>query len=251
MASELKARLKKAYQEAIDLQRRGDLAAAEETARRELDRMPATTERGALKYRARLRFLLGEIERSRGNAGAAVDCYERALASDPELEVASMRLVELQIDSPEALNHDMAPHYIRYLARGGDKRLKYGALRRLQHILRIRLTERPAEVVWRMEMLLKLHAVRPDINFPKLYLGRAHYLLREYQDAIEYFDALAGSPAETASVLNVVGRCHEKLGNLGAARAAYEKSLRINGDQAGILFRLGRIELKQAEIAIA
>ena len=46
----------------------------------------------------------------------------------------------------------------------------------------------------------------------------------------------------------MIGRSHEKLGELEAAAAAYTKSLGQDAEQAGILFRLGRIKLLLAQL---
>lgn len=245
--ADIKKNAKAALAKAARLLEGGDPDRAREVLEGARDALGVSSSRKALKYRARLNFAIAELDDRSGNVESAVQHYQRATELDPELSKASARIVELRIDSGDALRHDMVPHYIDYIAQGASERIKYGALRRLQRILRIRLTDRRAEIVWRMEMLRRLRKARPEINFPKLYLGRGHYVRDEFREAIGHLEALSGAAAETNNVLNMLGRCHEKLGDLTSARAAYEKSLREDAGQAGVHFRLGRIELKLAE----
>ena len=143
----------------------------------------------------------------------------------------------------------MVPHYIDYAATGRGQSVQYGALRRLQQILRIRLTDRRAEIPWRMEMLERLQLVKPDVNFLKLYLGRGYYLREDYAEAVECLTSLSSAAAGTNNVLNIIGRCHEKLRQFPEARSAYEQSLSHTPNQPGVHFRLGRIALILAEIS--
>lgn len=245
--ADIKKSAKAALMRAAKMVEGGENEKAREHLEQCRDDIGVSSSRKALKYRARLNFAIAELDDRAGDTDSAVQHYQRASELDPDLTKASSRIVELRIDSSDALRHDMVPHYLGYVAEGASERIKYGALRRLQQILRVRLIDRPAEIVWRMEMLRRLRESRPDINFSKLYLGRGHYVRDEYRQAIEHLEALSGAAAETNNVLNILGRCHEKLGDLVAARAAYEKSLRDDAGQAGVHFRLGRIELKLAE----
>lgn len=201
----------------------------------------------ALRYRGRLNLAIAELHDRDGRTDDAAQHYQRATELDADLDRAAHRIVELRIDTGDALRHEMVPHYISYAGKGRSERIRVGALRRLQQILRIRLIDRPNEIAWRMQMLRRLRESRPEINFAKLYLGRAHYLRDEFEDAIEHLHSLSGASSETYNVLNMLGRCHEKVRDFTAARAAYEKSLRLDPGQAGVHFRLGRIELKLAE----
>ena len=142
----------------------------------------------------------------------------------------------------------MAPLYLRYVEKGPAPHIRHGALRRLQQILRIKLTERPAVIVWRMEHLERLRELEPDLNFPKLYLGRGFYLRDNYQKAVEQLEAMTGRAARSHNVLNMLARSHEKLGHLEEAWRLYDLSLKTTPGQAGVHFRLGRLDLKLAEL---
>ena len=109
------------------------------------------------------------------------------------------------------------------------------------------LTERPAVVVWRMEMLEMLHRIVPELNFPKLYLGRGHYLREHFDKAIAVLGTLREKAGKSHNVLNMLARSHEKLGNLDEAYRLYDLSLKTTPGQAGVHFRLGRLDLKQSE----
>ena len=197
---------------------------------------------------ARLWYELGLCRLATRQLNKAGKSFEHALEASPGATEADLRLVELRIDSDAALKNDMTPLYLSYVEKGADAHIRRGALRRLQQILRIKLTERPAVVVWRMEHLERLRQLEPTLNFPKLYLGRGYYLHDNFREAVAQLETMSGRAGQSHNVLNMLARSHEKLGHLEEAWRLYDLSLKTTPGQAGVHFRLGRLDLKLAEL---
>ncbi|MFT7619953.1 MAG: tetratricopeptide (TPR) repeat protein [Planctomycetota bacterium] len=226
----------------------GDCTKARQIIKNKLQNFQAENDLESRQLYAQLWYELGVCQVASCKVPNAIQSFERANKADPKATEASQRLVEHKIDSEGALSNTMVPLYLDYLDSGPDRNIRHGALRRLQQILRIRLTERPPVVIWRMEMLQKVHDLVPDLNFPKLYLGRGHYLQESYDLAVHMLSQLMGDAGKSHNVLNMLGRSYEKLGKHDEAYKLYDRSLRTTPGQAGVHFRLGRLGLMKAEL---
>jgi tetratricopeptide (TPR) repeat protein len=227
-------------------------AAARAELRRELEACLETADRldavVADRRMAELLFALGAIEKEERRLERARPYFDRARARDASFKRAVLEIVEIDFQTGRTAADDELEDLLDYVAFGRDTRVTRAAHLRLRDSLGIRLTDDPDDIGWRMELLDRLHRENPRVNYPKQYLGRGHYLRREYGRAIEVLNSFTEEKAESPSLLNMIGRSHEKLGELEAAAAAYGKSLDQESEQAGILFRLGRIKLKLAQI---
>ncbi|HGY90663.1 MAG TPA: hypothetical protein ENK43_05780 [Planctomycetes bacterium] len=196
---------------------------------------------------AGLYVLLADLQVSAAADSAAITALERAEAICPSRNEASLKLVEALIDSERALESEMAPRYVSYIEAGTNAGIRKGALRRLATMLRITLKDSPDEITSRMELLDRVHRARSNLRFPHLYLGRGHYLREDYDRALPHFRALDERGGANEHILNLLARSLEKLGRIGEARGVYIRSLEMKPEQAGILFRVGRIDLALAQ----
>lgn len=190
----------------------------------------------------------GLLYRAQNRNRDALRRFEHAIAFAPQLKAARVQIVELTFHDSHPSDATKIDHYIDTVEKGTNQRLRFQVLKRLQGLLRIRLTDQRENFRWRMDPLAALHRVAPEINYPKLYLARGYYILEKWSEAIAFLSQLTGTADETFDVLNILGRAHEKLGQFNEARAAYERSLRLTPQQAGIHFRIGRILLAQSEV---
>lgn len=115
----------------------------------------------------------------------------------------------------------------------------------LAFTLHVRLNSPPATVAHLVPLLERLHRARPQLNFVRLYLGRYHYLRREYATARTYLEPVDGRLGSSPKVLNVLGRSCEKLGLAAEAADSYRRSLEADSHQPHIHFRIGRVLLRQ------
>jgi uncharacterized protein HemY len=111
--------------------------------------------------------------------------------------------------------------------------------------LHVRLNSTAASTAHLVPLLERLHRARPQLNFVRLYLGRYHYLRREYATARTYLEPIDGRLGSSPKVLNVLGRCCEKLGLAAQAAESYRRSLAEDFHQPHIHFRIGRVLLRQ------
>ncbi|MCB9830916.1 MAG: tetratricopeptide repeat protein [Planctomycetes bacterium] len=225
----------------------GEIDAAKDLLKDSIRSFEGAGDPDAVATYAELWYQLGRCHLAGRRADKAIQSFENALRTDPEHLEAKLRLVESKLDSGDALGHDMVGHYVLYLSKGPLEKARLGALRRLQQILRIRLNERPATVVWRVEMLEKLARLLPQLKFPRLYLGRGRYLQEDYAGAIRELEPLADKSPDSHHLLNMLARSYEKVGRLEDAHRSWEQSLRIVPGQAGVHFRIGRLELTFAQ----
>ncbi|MAG57888.1 MAG: hypothetical protein CMJ83_16510 [Planctomycetes bacterium] len=135
--------------------------------------------------------------------------------------------------------------YTAYLAAGGtladDLRVRLNQI--LSYALHIRLTT-PLETARALvPRLQELHAIRPKLTFPRLYLGRFHYLERRFDEARELLCGIQGRLATSPKVLNIRARCAEKLGLAEEAIEVYRTSLVQDNHQPHVHFRVGRLLL--------
>ncbi len=70
---------------------------------------------------------------------------------------------------------------------------------------------------------------------------------RIHAGAIEQLEPLAEKSPDSHHLLNMLARSYEKVGRLEDSHRAWNQSLRITPGQAGVHFRLGRLELTFAE----
>lgn len=143
---------------------------------------------------------------------------------------------------PEALET-----YIGFLEGGSrlDEDLATRLNQILSFVLHVRLSTPPEEAESHVPLLLRLNRCRPRLTFPKLYLGRYHYVSRDYASARRFFGQISGRLADRPKVLNVQARCAEKLDLIDEALDLYRRSLRHNHHQPHVHFRVGRLLLRR------
>ena len=113
----------------------------------------------------------------------------------------------------------------------------------LSYALHVRLTTPVDEAKARAPWLERIHRCRPKLTFPRLFLGRLRYLERDYGRARELLEGVSGRLASNTKVLNVRGRCAEKLGKSAEALELYSRSLAEDQHQPHVHFRIGRLML--------
>ena len=133
--------------------------------------------------------------------------------------------------------------YVAWIGRvrDPDPKLMAVLLRILSDKLKIKMRTDPVEATPLTPLLERLNLARPSLAFPRLYLGRYHYLRADYAAAWGYLHDLKGPLRSQIRVVNLMGRCAEKLSLLDEAAAFYRESLAGKSDQAPIHFRLGRV----------
>lgn len=171
--------------------------------------------------------------------------FEAGLRRGPEAEklIRRLALTERRTDV-RALSF-----YIGYLeARGSlDEALRLRLNQILSFALHVRLNSKPEKIRPVVPLLERLHHIRPNLTFPRLYLGRWHYLCGRFREARTYLRDLAGRLGDSPKVLNIRGRSAEKLDLLDEALDLYRRSLAHDRHQPHVHFRAGRILLRQSQ----
>jgi hypothetical protein len=142
--------------------------------------------------------------------------------------------------SPAALDD-----YLAYLGANGSipDELRTPMSQILSYALHVRLTTPLDEARARAPRLERLHRARPKLTFPRLFLGRLRYLERDYAQASRLLAGVSGRLASSPKVLNVRGRCAEKLDNETQAISLFRRSLQEDRHQPHVHFRIGRLLL--------
>jgi GWxTD domain-containing protein len=79
------------------------------------------------------------------------------------------------------------------------------------------------------------------------FLGESAQVLGLYAEAIGYYKDYLTSYGTNLNVLNAIGECYVKTGDLRGAQTAWKKSLELNTDQAELKAKLADIEAKLKE----
>lgn len=74
------------------------------------------------------------------------------------------------------------------------------------------------------------------------YLGEASKELREYENAISYYQRSLTFRGSVVEILNSIGSCYLELGNTEEALRAWEKSLELNPDQEDIRRQVDKLK---------
>lgn len=75
--------------------------------------------------------------------------------------------------------------------------------------------------------------------------GQSHQALRQYQQAIDYYKQYLSYFGTNINVLNAIGECYYQLGDMDEALYAWERSLQIEPNQAGIKDRVKAVKEKK------
>jgi GWxTD domain-containing protein len=75
-----------------------------------------------------------------------------------------------------------------------------------------------------------------------LFLGKSHQALSEYSDAIEIYNTAVSRFGVNVELLNSLGECFFRLGNMEDALDAWNSSLKINADQPDIRRKIESIK---------
>ncbi|MDI6697362.1 MAG: GWxTD domain-containing protein [Candidatus Saccharicenans sp.] len=75
--------------------------------------------------------------------------------------------------------------------------------------------------------------------------GQSHQALRQYQQAIDYYKQYLSYFGTNINVLNAIGECYYQLGDMDEALYAWERSLQIEPNQAGIKDRVKAVKDKK------
>jgi tetratricopeptide (TPR) repeat protein len=158
---------------------------------------------------------------------------------------------ELAVEQKRA-DDDALDVYIAFLAAGGrvDEPVRIRLNQALSFGLHVRLSTPIEEAKAREDRLRLLHAARPKLTFPRLYLGRLRYLEREYEGARELLAGVSGRLAASPKVLNVRARCAEKLNETDEALELYQRSLEDDYHQPHVHFRIGRLLVERYRLTM-
>lgn len=156
---------------------------------------------------------------------------------------AAEALVRGLVLEQKRTDHDALDVYITFLAQAGplDDALRVPLHRTLSFALQVRLTTPIEEARAREDHLRRLHVARPNLAFPRLYLGRLCYLERDYESARALLAEVPGRLASNPKVLNVRARSAEKLNKPEEALELYGRSLDSDRHQPHVHFRIGRL----------
>jgi len=75
-------------------------------------------------------------------------------------------------------------------------------------------------------------------------LGACCQALEEYEGAISFYKAYLSHAGTNLNILNSIGECFYRLGNIKEALRTWEKSLEINPNQENIRKILDRLKKK-------
>lgn len=81
--------------------------------------------------------------------------------------------------------------------------------------------------------------VRYEVYF---FLGQAHQALGEFDHAISVFNSAITHYGINTNILNSIGDCYHRLGNINEALAAWDKSLELNSNQPEIKNKINSIK---------
>lgn len=122
----------------------------------------------------------------------------------------------------------------------GDRGVVRRALARLAESLRFPGPPGEADA-GKVLLLERLHRARPQLAFPRLYLGRHRYRHRDYLGARHFLDGIQGGLAGQAAVVTLRARCAERLGDTAAALALYRQAIERHPRLPAPNFWLGRL----------
>jgi tetratricopeptide (TPR) repeat protein len=88
------------------------------------------------------------------------------------------------------------------------------------------------------QILLPFHEEQIDSYDLDFYLGVVSQKLREFKDAVAYYQKALSQRGNVITILNSIGECYLMLGNRDQAVEAWEKSLEIKPKQEDIKKRL-------------
>jgi Flp pilus assembly protein TadD len=89
-----------------------------------------------------------------------------------------------------------------------------------------------------LELLLPLEAKYPNQYEVVAGLGFAFYFKDDFTRAAELLERAAAVRPPGTSLLNTLGNCHQRLGDLEKAKQFLERSLELNSDQDAIKKKL-------------
>lgn len=78
-------------------------------------------------------------------------------------------------------------------------------------------------------------------------LGASCQALKEYEEAISYYKEYLSHAGTTLNILNSIGECYYRLGNIEEALIAWEKSLEINSNQEELKKLVNQLKRKNHE----
>jgi Flp pilus assembly protein TadD len=85
-----------------------------------------------------------------------------------------------------------------------------------------------SEVIQRWEKLL---AAQPHHDLARFSLGKALFDAGRFADALGHLDQALAKKPDWMVVQILIGKCHQSLGDVEAARAAFEKAMQLAIDQ--------------------
>ncbi len=184
---------------------------------------------------------LGQCGQSDSRVQAALRCYDLGARNKTAvLVVAAHHALDEKRTDPEAIGS-----YLDAVEMGcvEDASLRERMLQILAYALHVDPETPTADVLRILPSMERLRRLRPQMTFPRLYLGRWCYRNRQWSRVVSELLGISGKLAESPKVLNLLARSLEKLGRLMEAAKVYRDSLAADRQQAGIHFRLGRVLL--------
>ncbi|UCC40130.1 MAG: GWxTD domain-containing protein [Candidatus Aminicenantes bacterium] len=135
-----------------------------------------------------------------------------------------------------------------------------GNLQEAEHFLKKAFNEEPTSLKYALsygEILYKKKAYQKvkEILLPLLedtkksykslpLLGASCQALKEYEEAISYYKEYLSHAGTTLNILNSIGECYYRLGNIEEALIAWQKSLEIDSNQEELKRLVNRLKIK-------
>ncbi|MCT4565925.1 MAG: tetratricopeptide repeat protein [Maledivibacter sp.] len=107
------------------------------------------------------------------------------------------------------------------------------------------LNGRPNEA---LKLLLPLEEVYSDWWNLQFFIGLAYRQLGDFEEALEYFEKSYRIQPNQADILNEIGLCNISLGRINEAIKHFEIALSIKGNDSEILCNLGIAYLQRGEL---
>lgn len=107
------------------------------------------------------------------------------------------------------------------------------------------LSGRPQEA---LELLLPIEEKYSDWWNLQFFIGLAYRHLRDYEDALNYFEKAHRIAPSQVDILNEIGLCNISLGRISEAIKFFEMALNIKANHPEILCNLGIAYLQMGEI---
>ena len=185
----------------------------------------------ALRDRPHYRYAMGDVQERLGDRAGAIESWRRAVAAQPGLVAAHIRL-GVALQETGELSQAVAHFVLAANARPGDAR----AWNNLAAALFAQGRSREAEVAARNAL-----KIDPGHASAAMNLGRALAAQGKEAEAAPWLERALEREPSRAVAWDCLGFCRERTGSLLAARDAYSRAVAADPAMAGARVRLGEV----------